>query len=295
MTAGAVGGVLRGYFENYGGVCYLANTAGRTLKETLAAVEAFDDVTILVPLGPWDQGADAAGEQARAVAAYTAGHHAMAILHADRDHNAPQARDAANTFKLDADQSAHTALYHPWLIPTGNGAEPVPPVGVVAGAWAHNDSTRGLGKAPAGRVDKVARLALKVSDKEVGEARSVNFLREIQGQGTQIRGARTLDDPAGTWRYISVRRLADAVERDLQKALRAVASEPNSRPTWDREGGSAALQGNQKPAAYFVMIGQNTMSKEDAKAGRLILKVGIAPTSPADFIVVTVTGTAGKA
>ncbi|MDJ0385927.1 phage tail sheath C-terminal domain-containing protein [Streptomyces sp. G-G2] len=308
MAAGAAGGVLRGYFENGGGTCYLVSTAGRTLQEALTAVGTLDDVTILVPLGLWDRGADAAGEQARAVAAHAAGHLAMAILHADRDHDARQARDAASGFKLDADQRAHTALYHPWLIPAEDQVQLVPPVGAVAGAWARVDRERGVWKAPANVSLKAgARLAQKVTDQEHADAQPVNVLREFSGQGTVIWGARTLDDPDTNWRYIPVRRLADMVERDLMRTLRLVTFEPNSQPTWERVRAAAdsylydiwqqgGLQGNRPGEAYFVQIGKGlTMTDEDVQAGRIVLKLGIAPVRPAEFIILTLTGTAGSA
>ncbi|MFI9274878.1 phage tail sheath family protein [Kitasatospora sp. NPDC052896] len=307
-ASGVTGSVLRGYFENGGGLCYLANTAGKTLQEALTAVEAFDDVTILVPLGLWDGGADAAGVTARAVATYAASRRAMAILHADRDHDPRQARDAARAFKLDDGQSAHAALYHPWLIPPGNGAQPVPPVGAVAGVWCRVDSERGVWKAPANAtVNGGARPSQAVSDTEQDEAKPVDVLREFPGQGTLVWGARTLNETDDRWKYISVRRLANSVERDLREAVRVAVFEPNSEPTWEklrsaadtylqgvwRQGG---LMGNTREEAYFVQIGKGvTMTEEDVKAGRFVLKVGLAAVRSAEFIPVTVTGEAGQA
>ncbi|MFJ7148876.1 hypothetical protein ACIQVT_11800 [Streptomyces sp. NPDC100445] len=59
-TSAVTRGVLRGYFENGGGFCYLANTTGMPLQEALTTVEAFDEqnatvtrgesATILLPL-----------------------------------------------------------------------------------------------------------------------------------------------------------------------------------------------------------------------------------------------------
>ncbi|RPK78317.1 phage tail sheath C-terminal domain-containing protein [Streptomyces sp. ADI98-10] len=301
-AAGAAGAVLRGYFENGGGRAYLANTVRKSLKETLAAVEAFKDVTILVPLGLWDQGAGAAGETARAVAAYAAGHQAMAILHADRDHNAKQAGDAAKAFKLDADQPAHSTLYHPWLVPAGDQAQSVPPVGAVAGVWATVDRKQGVWKAPTEvGVKGVAGPVQKVTDDEQkAHGEVVNFVRDVAGGGTRVWGARTLDGADPTWRYITVRRLADAVERDLRRYLQFVAFEPNTQPTWSRVQsaadtylkdlwGQGGLAGDKSSEAYLVQVGRGTtMTDEDIDAGWVILKVGLAVLSPGEFITVTV-------
>ncbi|QNE79459.1 phage tail sheath family protein [Streptomyces finlayi] len=303
--SGVNGGVLRGYFENGGGSCLLANTASRTLKEVLTSLEG-DEVTILVPLGLWDGGADAAGEMARAVTAYAATHQAMAILHAGQDHDARQARDAARAFKLDADQSAHAVLYHPWLVPSADGAKPVPPVGVAAGVWCRVDSERGVWKAPANVTVNGARPSQTVSDAEQGEAQPVDVLRELRGVGTIVGGALTLNETDDRWKSIPVRRLADTVERDLQKAFRVVF-EPNTEPTWQKVRAAAdnylqtlwrkgGLQGAKPEDAYFVQVGVGvTMTEEDVQAGRIILKVGLAAVRPTEFIPVAVTGNAAQA
>ncbi|MFJ6381404.1 phage tail sheath family protein [Kitasatospora sp. NPDC092039] len=307
-ATGETGAVLRGYFENGGAFCYLANTAGKTLREALTSVEAFHDVTILVPLGLWDGGADAAAETARAVTAFAASHRAMAILHAGREHDVRQARDAARAFKLEADQSAHAALYHPWLTPSGDGAQPVPPVGAAAGVWCRVDSERGVWKAPANvAVQGGSTPSQAVSDAEQGDAQPVNVLRAFTGKGTLVWGARTLDETDDQWKYVPVRRLVDLVERNLRQALDRVAFQPNSQATWEsvrtaadsylqdlwRRGG---LMGTKPEEAYVVQIGEGaTMTAEDVKAGRVVLKVGLAAARPADFISVTVTGSAGQA
>ncbi|MCX5129997.1 phage tail sheath C-terminal domain-containing protein [Streptomyces sp. NBC_00347] len=302
-AAGVTGDVLRSYFENGGGSCYLANTAGGSVQGALTALESFDDVTILVPLGLWDQGADVAGETARAVAAYAAGHRAMAILHADRDHDAAQCIAAARAFKLDAGQSAHAALYYPWLIPTGDGAQPLPPVGAVTGAWCKVDREHGVWKAPANIELKGVRPSQEVTDEQQGEARHANAIRALQGMGTIIWGARTLDEASDEWQYIPVRRLVDTVERDVLKALELARHESNTQPTWEKvrsavdtylheiwqQGG---LMGNTDKEAYYVQVGQGiTMTDDDVKAGRMIVKVGLAAVRPADYIILTLTET----
>ncbi|MEG3132151.1 phage tail sheath C-terminal domain-containing protein [Rouxiella sp. T17] len=73
--------------------------------------------------------------------------------------------------------------------------------------------------------------------------------------------------------------------------------EPNTPATWEilrsavdvylhnlwKQG---ALFGDKPELAYFVKVGLGiTMDKEDINAGKLIIKVGMAPVSPAEFIV----------
>ncbi len=110
---------------------------------------ALGDVTILVAPGLWDQGAQAAGEWARALTGWAAQNTAMAILHTDRDHTPEQQTGKAiDGWNLDAGLREHAAVYFPWLRQSGDN-EPVAPSGAIAGAWAAVDSERGVWKAPA--------------------------------------------------------------------------------------------------------------------------------------------------
>ncbi|MFC0842141.1 phage tail sheath C-terminal domain-containing protein [Streptomyces noboritoensis] len=137
-----------------------------------------------------------------------------------------------------------------------------------------------------------------MSDEEQGENPSLNFLRVFSGYGTLVWGARTLAASQSTeWRYIPVRRLADTLARDVSTALQSVVFEPNTQPTWEKvraaidtylyrlwqQGG---LQGTKVEESYFIQIGKGiTMTEQDITDGRLIVKTGIAPVRPAEFIV----------
>ncbi|MFC0843617.1 phage tail sheath family protein [Streptomyces noboritoensis] len=300
LNASAFAAVLRGYFANGGGRCYLANTAERSLEETLAAVAKFSDITILVAPGLWDEGEKRAGEWARGLAGYAAAHRAMAILHADRGHTPAQARAAVDGWGLEEELLPHAALYHPWVRQGSGGEEVVvAPSGILAGVWARTDRERGVWKAPANVVlTGVTGLEHTVSDEEQGENPSLNFLRVFSGYGTLVWGARTLAASQSTeWRYIPVRRLADTLARDVSTALQSVVFEPNTQPTWEKvraaidtylyrlwqQGG---LQGTKVEESYFIQIGKGiTMTEQDITDGRLIVKTGIAPVRPAEFIV----------
>ncbi len=109
----ALGPVLKSYFQNGGGYCYLVGTADSTLAEALDAVTALGDVTILVAPGLWDQGAQAAGEWARALTGWAARNKAMAVLHTDRDHTADQAGTAIDEWGLDEDVRGYASVYFP--------------------------------------------------------------------------------------------------------------------------------------------------------------------------------------
>ncbi|MEW2530638.1 phage tail sheath C-terminal domain-containing protein [Streptomyces sp. NPDC047071] len=288
---------LRAYFQNGGGRCYLANTKDGTLEETLAAVDGYQDVTVLVAPGLWDQGADRAGEWARALAAYAAAHRAMVILHPDRDHGAEEAGAAVEAWSLGSGTRPYAAVYHPWLVPSGQD-EAIPPVGAVAGAWAACDRSRGVWKAPANIVLSGATPLHRTTDSDQAAHQSLNFIREFRDRGTLIWGARTLAaSDQHDWRHIPVRRLFNAVDRDLMRMLQTVAFEPNTQPTWERVRAAVdtylyglwqqgAFQGATQKEAYFVQIGQGvTMTDQDIADHKLILKTGVAAVRPAEFVV----------
>jgi phage tail sheath protein FI len=290
-----LGPVLKSYFQNRGGYCYLVSTAGSSLAEALEALTALGDVTIVAAPGLWDQGAQTAGEWARALTGWAAENKAMAILHTDRDHTADQAATAVDSWNLDQYARGCAAVYLPWLKP-GADAEPIAPSGAVAGAWTTLDNARGVWKAPANiTLHGIVGPLHPTTDADQGAHRNLNFIRTFPDRGTLIWGARTLLD-ADEWRYIPIRRLANTVERDIQQALRCVMFESNTTPTWQQVRSAVdnylhslwqrgALMGNTPEEAYFVQVGQGiTMTQDDVAAGRLVVKVGLAAVRPAEFI-----------
>ncbi|MEE1820792.1 phage tail sheath C-terminal domain-containing protein [Streptomyces sp. BE20] len=302
----ALGPVLKSYFLNGGGYCYLVSTAGSSLAEALEALDALRDVTILVAPGLWDQGAQAAGEWARALTGWAARNQAMAVLHTDRDHTADQAGTAVDAWNLDETARGYAAVYFPWLSQSGDDG-PIVPSGAVAGAWSAVDGERGVWKAPANIVVRgIVGPLHQATDADQGAHRNLNFIRTFTGMGTLIWGARTLSETE-QWRYIPIRRLANTVERDIHQALRPVVFEPNTQPTWERVRAAVdtylhglwrqgAVQGNTAQEAYFVQVGKGvTMTEADVAAGRLIVKVGIAALRPAEFSVLQFTQELGRA
>ncbi|MEU0634092.1 phage tail sheath C-terminal domain-containing protein [Streptomyces sp. NPDC005989] len=295
-----LGRVLRAYFQNGGGYCYLVSTADSTLTEGLAVLSKLGDVTVVVAPGLWDQGATRAGEWARALTGWAAENRAMALLHTDRDHTPEQAGAAIDTWGLDEKLRPYAAVYFPWLRPTGDD-KPLVPIGAVAGAWTTVDCERGVWKAPANiALRGIDGPKYEATDTDQSTYRNLNFIRTFSGHGTLIWGARTL---SGTqeWRYIPVRRLCSTVERDIQRALQTVMFEPNSQPTWEKvraavdsylnsQWKQGGLMGNSDKEAYFVQVGKDiTMTQDDVDGGRLILKVGLAAVRPAEFIILEIT------
>jgi Bacteriophage tail sheath protein len=51
---------------------------------------------------------------------------------------------------------------------------------------------------------------------------------------------------------------------------------------------SGALMGTSAEEAFFVTCDRTTMTQDDIDNGRLILVVGVAPTMPAEFVVIQI-------
>lgn len=180
----------------------------------------------------------------------------------------------------------------------------VPPSGAVAGIYAQTDSTRGVWKAPANvSVNGIIGLADDINDKDQENmnihetGKSINAIRKFTGRGNLVWGARTLAGNSNDWRYVNVRRLANMIEESVKKACMQFVFEPNVVQTWINVKGmiqnylttlwnDGALAGAKPEHAFFVAVGLNqTMSAQDILDGKMIVKVGYAPSRPAEFII----------
>ncbi|AUP79073.1 phage tail sheath C-terminal domain-containing protein [Flavivirga eckloniae] len=180
----------------------------------------------------------------------------------------------------------------------------VPPSGAVAGIYAQTDKTRGVWKAPANiSVNGIVGLTDDINDAEQEDmnihetGKSINAIRKFTGKGFLVWGGRTLAGNSNDWRYINVRRLANMIEESVKKACMQFVFEPNVSLTWVSVKGmidnylntlwkDGALAGGKPEHAFFVSVGLNeTMSAQDILEGRMIVKIGYAPSRPAEFII----------
>lgn len=284
---------VRSYFINGGGYCYLIPT-----DKLVAEVPGLDDITLLV----------AAGENIQEAVATLCVNGASLFAILDGEDKALGDIGAA---ALSA--TPHAAVYYPWLSAawgSDGSAVDVPPSAAVAGAYCTTDRERGVWKAPANVVLRGGLTPkFKVSDELQGQHNSglaLNMLREFDGRGLLIWGARTLED-SDDWRYVPVRRLFSSVEKDVKRSMHTMMFEPNSQATWERVRSAidnylhqlwrqGALQGGTPQDAYFVKIGlDQTMTQDDISQGKLIASVGIAAVRPAEFIILQFTQDMGQA
>ncbi len=196
------------------------------------------------------------------------------------------------------------ALYYPWIkVPYGPEERDgfIPPCGHIAGIYSRCDEAVGVHKAPANEVIE-GTLDTEVHIGGQQQARlnpaGINCIRVFPGRGIRIYGARTLSgDPA--WVQITVTRIFLTFSRWIERNLADVVFETNDHRLWARirlevtgylnhlfEQG--ALRGDTPAQAFYVKCDQETNPQEVRDRGMVITEVGLAPTSPCEFIIVRI-------
>ena len=276
---------LEDYFAN-GGQVGLGVRTGAQRDDALAALATADPFQLLVC-------------DARAVdlpAAYAVAVRRRAFLLVD-----------AADGELPEGLGGNAAAYYPRLRDERGGLRDSAPA--VAGVHARTDASRGVWKAAAASgavVHGATGLEVSLSDLEAGTLTQakVNALREHMGD-VVVWGARTAsDDPE--WRYVPVRRMALFLEESLARGLEWAVFEPNDERLWARLRSAiqgfldglwrqGAFQGTRPAEAYAVHCGRDIMSQADLDEGRVVVLVGFAPISPAEFVVLQVVLRTGSA
>ncbi|OCA55319.1 phage tail sheath family protein [Photorhabdus namnaonensis] len=207
-----------------------------------------------------------------------------------------KANDVNNLTEL---KEKNSDVYKKAVTAIENINKTIPASAVMAGVYCATDANRGVWKAPANIVlNGISDVNERLTDNDQTDMnpKGINAIRYFSNKGFVVWGARTLKDD-DNWRYIPVRRLFNAAERDIKQAMRFAVFEPNSQPTWERVRSAidnylhqlwqqGALVGSNPQEAYFVQIGQGvTMSDDDITHGRMIVKVGMAAVRPAEFII----------
>jgi len=294
---------LKAYFDNGGGRCYVV-----PVERLTESVPGLDDATLLVQAGSAHVAfANQVGSLCKVGNAYFALY--------DGPNPALTSANAGNA-GAEYVENPFAAVYYPWLqasIPSNSDPrkielKDVSPSAAMAGVYCTVDRERGVWKAPA-NVEIRGGLQPKYPVTDVIDGmlnaptagHAINVIRSFRGTGPLVWGARTLQSKQDTWRYVPVRRLFCAAERDIRVAMSTALFEPNSQPTWERVRGAVAsylhrlweqgaLMGDTPQQAYFVQVGLGTtMSKEDIEAGKMIVKVGMAAVRPAEFIILQLT------
>lgn len=196
-------------------------------------------------------------------------------------------------------------LYQNIVNEVSKEAAKLPVAGAIAGVYAQVDANRGVWKAPANvSLNSCVRPWVKINNDQQEDlnvdltgGKSVNVVRAFVGQGNLVWGARTLAGNDNEWRYISVRRFFNMVEKSLKLATNWAVFEPNDEITWLKVKAmidnfltnlwqAGALVGSSPGEAFFVNVGLgSTMTQVDVLEGRMNVEIGMAVVRPAEFIV----------
>jgi hypothetical protein len=296
-TDSYLGAAVDGFFANGGVACYVvrADLADNDwFDRSWAAVSNIEDADLVaapdLALAPPDRRAQI---ETKLLESCASRGDRFAIL------DAPHDSAAAALVARAGLSNRFGAMYHPWIT-TADGRA-VPPSGHVAGVYASTDAAAGVAAAPA---NKVLQGALDLSpapshdDAAALYADGVNPIRALPGKGIRIWGARTLagaDQPE--WTSVGVSRLFITVTRWLAQIGGAFVFIPNDLALWVRvrrelsgrlwrlwrQGG---LAGATPDAAFYVKCDAETNPPEVRDAGLMVTEIGLAPTAPAEFIVV---------
>jgi hypothetical protein len=202
--------------------------------------------------------------------------------------------------------SSFAAYYWPWLEVEvlGGRTRAIPPSGYMAGIYAQRDK-EGVHVSPANvAIEGCVDIALRVTEDHIGllNSDSVNTFR-LQ-RGVRPWGARTASSEPD-WRYINVRRLFIMLRRSLELGYAWITFEPNNQKTWDfvtqRTTGfltelhqRGMLAGGNPGEAFFVKCDAETNPPDLVDQGVLACEIGVAPVSPTEFIMFTLTHEMGS-
>lgn len=277
-------------------------------KSGLRAFEDLEEISIVAAPGstfgmqdPLASGPATFAEEAQTITRLLIAHcermrYRVAVL----DSGNEQTLSNIRTFRAGID-TTRAALYYPWVRVFDPFTEieiHLPPSGFVAGIYARNDVDRGVHKAPANEVVRLAtgfELLLNKGQQDVLNPEGINCLRWFEGRGFRVWGARTASsDPE--WKYLNVRRYFAYLERSIEKGTQWAVFEPNGPELWSNvrstvedflfnEFSNGRLLGTKPEEAYFVRCDRSTMTQNDLDNGRMVCLVGVSPLRPAEFVI----------
>jgi len=310
---------VRGFFDNGGSRCYIANIGPDDAVSTgLATLNLIDEIAIIAAPGRTDQPSynallDCAEGAMDRVAILDGPATVDDVEQLTRAGTADGGETGGGKTKQKPgmrcrnSDGGYGALYFPWLrIPdpfNANAMISVPPSGHMAGLWAQTDATKGVHKAPANMAIRggVSGLTKYVSraEHDVLNPAGVNVIRMFTREGIRVWGARTVAPSASNWKYLNVRRLFAMIEESIAISTRWAIFEPNDRPLWNDLKANignflrvlhsqGALAGDKPEQAFFVKCDRETNPPEIVDLGQVVVVIGIAPVKPAEFLIIRI-------
>jgi phage tail sheath protein FI len=274
---------------------------GSGTKGGLLALEDLEDVSIVAAPGSSFAGLNGYAGNLRSITGFLLSHcermrYRVAVLDSADGALPGEVRDQRASL-----DSKYGALYYPWVRafdPINETQIALPPSGFVTGIYARNDVERGVHKAPANEVVRLAtgfELLINKGQQEALNPLGINCLRFFEGRGYRVWGARTItSDPE--WKYINLRRNFAYLGRSIEIGTQWAVFEPNAEELWSNvrrsvedflynEWKNGRLMGVNPEEAYFVRCDRTTMTQSDIDNGRLICLVGVALLRPAEFVI----------
>ncbi|MFE2539050.1 fibronectin type III domain-containing protein [Actinacidiphila glaucinigra] len=205
--------------------------------------------------------------------------------------------------------SSFAAVYGPWVQvadPAGasvSSTRMLPPAGAVMGQFAQADAAVGPNRSPAGvSYSLVAAVGVEhlfsLDQLDALNTAGVNIIRPVPQAGYCIMGARTLMQGMPD-RYISVRRMLIYIENLLESVTRFAVFEPNGPDLWQTLNAlvtqrlttmtqAGQLQSTIPDQAFFVICDDTNNTAQTVALGEIHIRVGVALSSPAEFIVIEI-------
>jgi hypothetical protein len=211
--------------------------------------------------------------------------------------------DDLRSWRSQLGDSARLGLFGPWLRVAGSAGDEsalvsVPPCGHICGAFAAAERDAGIHRSGANRQLRfVEGLTLAIDEAEQGvlNPAGINAIRAFPGRGIRANGSRTLSSDL-EWRFLTSRRIVDAIEKTLESSLAWAVFEPNNLLTrhtvtvtvetfLNRLWRDGVLAGDTPAAGYTVKCDSDNNSEADQAEGRLTVDIGVAPTEPYEFVL----------
>lgn len=215
------------------------------------------------------------------------------------------AQDAVNYKRVTlASLSSYAAMYYPGIKvadPLLNGKPKIiSPVGHILGVYARTDTTRNVGKAPAGVDDGRLNFALGLEfilskpEMDILYPANVNPLKSSTQTGRCVWGARTLQI-VGDFNLVNVRRLFLFLEKSTFNSthdlvFEGIGSDLFTTVALRMNGflGRLAQEGyfaSRVPAeAFRVIVDETNNTPQSIAARQLITDILVAPQTPAEFV-----------
>ena len=132
----------------------------------------------------------------------------------------------------------------------------------------------------------------------------INVIRQFDGN-IKVWGARTIGgDDNGEFKYVNVRRLFNFLRESIDEGTQWVVFEPNEPGLWAKVTrnvsaflnvvwADGALFGTTPEEAFFVKCDEETNPKIIRDLGQMRAVIGVAPVSPAEFVIFSIEQWAG--